>query len=217
MSMAGKTQPSPIASALELTLLLGGVPLLALTDAGYAVRHALLLAGCAFVVWRLWGSVSWRGLFGPPPPGWWRGPALRGLLVIVGALLYVRLLEPERLLVLPLQRPGLWLLIVALYPLLSVIPQELIYRVYLFEAHAVLWTRPLLPVCVSALAFGWVHIVFAGWFAVVVCTAGGLLLASTYQRFRERPGAVWIVSLEHALYGLALFTAGLGHHFFTPR
>ena len=204
-------------AALELSMFLGLVPLLALTGAGYTFRHLLLLGGCAYAVWRVSGHVVWSGVFGPPPAGWWHAPLRRGAVVCACALVYALLLEPENLFALPRQRPGLWLLLLLGYPLLSVVPQELIYRVYVFEAHKALWTRPLAPLCVSALAFGWVHIVFAGWFAVAASTVGGLLLAATYRRARLRPGAMYILALEHALYGLSLFTVGLGGHFFVPR
>jgi membrane protease YdiL (CAAX protease family) len=92
----------------------------------------------------------------------------------------------------------------------------LIYRVYLFEATG-LWAKPKLAIAASALFFGWVHIVFAGWFAIATTAIGGLLLARTYINTRTKPGSLWIITLEHSLYGLAMFTVGLGRHFFIPR
>ena len=204
-------------SILELLLLFVGVPLFALSELGHAFRHLLLFVGCAYVVWRLGGHINWRHVCGLPPAGWWCNPVLRGGLVAAGMLAYVLLMEPENLFVLPRERTGLWLLIVFAYPVLSVIPQELIYRVYLFETHRGLWASPRLFVVVSALFFGWMHIVFIGWFAVITTAFGGLLLAETYVRTRAKPGALWIVTLEHALYGLAVFTVGLGKYFFLPR
>lgn len=209
---------SRTASVLELLLFLGGVPLLALTEPGYAVRHLLLALSCVYAVWRLYGRINWRYLGGRPFPGWWRGSLARGLLVAVCALAYVWIVEPDSLFMLPRERPMLWLLIVVAYPLLSVIPQEVIYRVYLFEVHAGVWEKnPRLATGVSALLFAWMHIVFTGWFAVVTTLVGGLLLADTYLRARARPGVLWVVTFEHSLYGLALFTVGLGKYFFMPH
>jgi len=204
-------------SALELFLFLGGAPLLPLIWTNRAFRLALLLGSCAYAVWRLAGRIDWRHTGGVPPAGWWRTPVLRGVLVMLCVLAYVLMLEPEHLLALPRERPGLWLLIVFAYPLLSVIPQELIYRVYLFEAHPGLWSNPRLAIAASALFFSWMHIVFAGGFAMATTAIGGLLLADTYARARAKPGALWVVALEHSLYGLAMFTAGLGRYFFVPR
>jgi len=215
---AGKTPiPPRAASALELFLFLGGLPLLAVIWPDYTFRRVLLLTACAYVALRLYGRVDWRHVGGLPSAGWWRAPALRGALVAVCILAYVLIVEPDRLFALPRERPGVWLAIMFAYPIFSVIPQELIYRVYLFETHAGLWIKPRLAIIASALLFGWMHIVFVGWFAVATTTIGGFLLADTYARTRAKPGALWIVALEHSLYGLAMFTMGLGKYFFMPR
>jgi hypothetical protein len=204
-------------SALEIFLLLGLVPLLVLFREEYFLRRAVLLAGCLYVVLRLHRHISWIDLFSRPPSGWWRGPLLRGLLVLSLALAYAACLEPDTFLDLPRQRTRLWLLILFLYPLLSVLPQELIFRVWVFEAHRALWVSPLLPCLVSALFFGWAHIIYAGWFAVASTALGGLALAWNYQGNRSRPGAIWPLCLEHSLYGLTMFSVGLGRHFFLAR
>lgn len=204
-------------SALEIFLLLGLVPLLALCREEHLFRRVLLLAGCLYVIFRLRRHVSWAFLFRRPPPGWWRGPLLRAVLVLFLALAYTAFMEPDALLDLPRTRTRLWLLILFLYPLLSVLPQELIFRVWVFEAHTSLWVSPLLPLLVSAFFFGWLHIIYAGWFAVVTTTLGGLALAWNYRGNRSRPGAIWPLCLEHSLYGLTMFTLGLGRHFFVTR
>jgi hypothetical protein len=46
---------------------------------------------------------------------------------------------------------------------------------------------------------------------VGLSTVGGLLFVSTYLRTRSLLAVVW----EHALYGIALFTVGLGRYFVT--
>lgn len=204
-------------SALELFFLLGMVPVLVMAVHGHAFRHAVLLAGCLYTIVRVHKFISWRRLFARPPVRWWRGPLVRGLLVFAVAAVYVRCTAPDQLFRLPLEHTRLWLLIIVLYPSLSVLPQELIYRVWVFEAHRPLWTSFTLPVIVSALFFGWVHVIYAGWFAVLSCIAGGLALGWNYHVNRSGPGAIWPLLLEHSLYGLTMFTVGLGQYFFIPR
>ena len=211
------TTPKKLLSALELLLLLGIVPLLVLFVHIHAFRHGVLLAGCLYTIFRAYKVVDWRFLFRRPFPGWWRGPLARGVLVFFLAAVYVQLTAPEAFFRFPLERTALWLLVVVLYPVFSALPQELIYRVWLFEAHKPLWVTPALPVLASALFFGWVHIIYAGWFAVIACAAGGVALAWNYHSNREKPGAIWPLVLEHAMYGLAMFTVGLGRYFFLPR
>jgi hypothetical protein len=217
--MIGKipVQGRKLFSVLELFLLLGMVPVLVMAVHGQVFRHGILLAGCLYTVFRAHRAVSWRRLFGRPHAGCWRGPLVRGALVFALAGFYVYCTAPEALFQLPLERSRLWLLIIVLYPTLSVLPQEIIYRVWVFEAHKPLWTSPVLPILVSALFFGWVHVIYAGWFAVLSCIAGGLALGWNYHLNRNSPGAIWPLLLEHSLYGLTMFTVGLGKYFFIPR
>lgn len=125
--------------------------------------------------------------------------------------------EPQNFLNLPREHFDIWLAFVLFYPVLSVLPQELVYRVYVFEVHKTLLSPQLLALMVSAMAFAWLHIVFAGWFGVVSTFAAGLALAWNYFQNRNSPGAIWPLVLEHSLYGQIVFTIGLYQYFFIPR
>jgi membrane protease YdiL (CAAX protease family) len=137
-----------------------------------------------------------------------------GRLAVATLLLagWVALAEPERWLELPRERPGLWLAVMVLYPLLSVVPQELLYRCFFFRRYRSLWGEGRGAVLASALAFGWAHVVFLSWISVLLTLAGGWILARTFERTRSLP----LVALEHALYGCLVFTVGLGRHFYAP-
>ena len=102
-----------------------------------------------------------------------------------------------------------WLAVMVLYPVLSVVPQEIIFRRYLFTRFEGLMSPRVLWL-VSGLGFGFAHIVFQNWVAPILCGIGGLMFAQTYKRTRS----LALVSLEHALYGDFVFTIGLGHYFF---
>jgi membrane protease YdiL (CAAX protease family) len=110
---------------------------------------------------------------------------------------------------LPRHAPAFWLLIMVLYPLISVVPQEIIYRVYFFHRFEKLLPRRSIAIAVCALIFGLHHLVFHNWVAVVLTLAGGVKFALTYERTRS----LLVVCIEHALYGGLLFTIGLGHFF----
>jgi uncharacterized protein len=62
----------------------------------------------------------------------------------------------------------------------------------------------------SALAFGFVHIIFGSWISVVLSTIGGLLFALTYMK----SGSLLLTCIEHALFGDFIFTIGLGQFFY---
>ena len=121
--------------------------------------------------------------------------------------------EPERLFSLIRNRPGVWLMVMCLYPILSVYPQELIYRTFLFHRYRHIFTRPWVMISASALTFGYMHILFDHWISVALTIIGGYLFAWTYHR-SQSTFAAWV---EHTLWGCFIFTIGLGWYFFTGR
>ena len=206
-----------ILSALELSIFLVGVPLLVLDQQNYLFRRALLIAGGVYAVLRLSNKISWRRLFAKPLPGWWRGPCVTASLALLLITFYIFIFEQQSLFNFPKENFALWLLFILLYPLFSVLPQELVYRVYIFEVHKNLLSPPLVALLVSSLLFAWVHIVFAGWVAVGACMLAGLALGYNYAVNRTKKGAIWPIILEHSLYGQMIFTLGLGQYFYYPR
>jgi membrane protease YdiL (CAAX protease family) len=84
------------------------------------------------------------------------------------------------------------------------------YRAFFFHRYRRLFGEGGRMVLASALAFGFVHIIFGHWISVVLSTAGGLLFAATYARSRS----LLLTSLEHAFFGDLIFTIGLGQFFY---
>lgn len=149
----------------------------------------------------------------------WRAGAVRGelrpMLVLwavtaVGCVAAVLLTAPEAFLDLPRESPVLWALIMIGYPLVSVYPQELLFRAFVFHRYKPVFGDGLGMVAASAAAFGFVHIAFGNWVAVVLSTAGGWIFATRYRRTRS----LLTAGIEHALYGLLMFTVGLGQYFY---
>ena len=140
------------------------------------------------------------------------GPRILATFAAGAALLAlgVALLTPERLFDLPRERFGLWAAVMVFYPLLSVLPQEVLYRAFFFHRYRPLFGNRRLTVIASALAFGFVHVVYGAWISVGLTTVGGLLFGYTYLKTRS----VLVVGIEHALYGCFLFTIGLGRFFY---
>jgi membrane protease YdiL (CAAX protease family) len=103
-----------------------------------------------------------------------------------------------------------WILIMILYPLISVYPQELLYRTFFFHRYKILFNKKWQIITVNALLFGYMHIIFQNWVAVGLTVAGGFLFASIYERTRS----TLLVSVAHALYGELIFTVGLGTYFY---
>ena len=136
------------------------------------------------------------------------------LFAVLGAILagVVAYQLPNRFLDLPRERPHIWQKIMLFYPLLSVIPQELIYRSFYFHRYGALFgNAKWLAILSNGILFGFSHIMFGSYTAVALSTGLGILLAWRYIRTRSFL-AVW---LEHSLYGCLVFTVGIGYLFFT--
>ena len=118
---------------------------------------------------------------------------------------------PGSFLSFPRESPGIWILVMVLYPLLSVWPQEMVYRAFIYRRYTPLFGAWGGYILASALAFGFMHIIFINPVAVALSVLGGWLFAWNYARNRS----LALASIEHALYGCLIFTTGLGRFFFT--
>lgn len=134
-------------------------------------------------------------------------------LVLGSAIAYAaHMLYPSGFLSFPRRAPRLWLTIMVLYPIMSVLAQEFVYRTFFFHRYGPLFgDRRWTAIITNAALFGFAHIIFENWIAVVGTFFTGLLFAYRYDVTRS----LWAVWLEHSLYGCLVFTVGLGRFFFT--
>lgn len=133
----------------------------------------------------------------------------RFLLAFILLLLIGYLFFEDRLFVFVLNNTKIYVLVMFLYPLLSVIPQEIIFRYFFyFRYENFLYPQALL--LINALVFGFVHIIFQNYVAVAFSIIGGYLFMSTYVKSKS----LTLASIEHALYGNLIFTIGLGEYFY---
>lgn len=124
-------------------------------------------------------------------------------VALTGALYFY---HREWLFWLPRRSLGLWGLIVVAYPLLSVWPQALIYRLLFERRYAQAFSSPRISLLAGTLVFCLAHIPFDNYWALAFTLPGGFLFLQTYRR----TGVLWLSTLEHALYGDLLFTLGWG-------
>ena len=101
-----------------------------------------------------------------------------------------------------------WLMLLLMYPLLSVVPQELIFRTYFFHRYKRIMPNKTVRIMVSATVFALAHIVYANWVAVLLAFIGGLLFSFTYAQSRS----TFVCVIEHSLWGLWMFTLGIGQY-----
>jgi membrane protease YdiL (CAAX protease family) len=193
-----------------------GLPLLAWwqseTLRRWVIPQILLLALVCLAV--LWRDPGFDRRVLRSFPHHWRPCLVRiALILLVGGAVvlgWAAWSADVALFAFPRQRPGLWLLVLLLYPLVSALAQELIFRVFFFHRYRALFSTPGPMIAASAIAFALAHLVLGNWQAPLLSLFGGLLFAWTYARTRSLP----LVALEHGLWGDWLFTLGLGRYFY---
>jgi hypothetical protein len=125
---------------------------------------------------------------------------------------YVAAFHPAWFLEFPRDRPETYQRIMLLYPAMSVVVQELVYRTFFFHRYGALFGGAWwLAILLNGVLFGLGHIVIGTELALYGTMATGTLFAYRYAATRS----FWAVFLEHTLWGALVFTVGLGRFFFT--
>lgn len=129
------------------------------------------------------------------------------LIVLSTVLVYVY--DPKILFYMPKFQFSTWLVLLLVYPLLSAFPQEIIFRTFLFHRYKTIIPRKEHRIWLSSICFGYVHIFYDNWLAVVLSTVAGYVFCKTYAHSRS----TILVAIEHSLWGLWIFTLGIGEYF----
>lgn len=139
-------------------------------------------------------------------------PRILGIFALAAAAgaITVLAISPEQFLEFARRNTGMWAIVMVLYPVFSVYPQEIVFRGFFFHRYASLFQRPWALIIASAVVFGYVHVVMGNTLSIVLSGIGGVLFGWTYLRTKSLPA----VAVEHALYGCFIFTVGLGRYFY---
>jgi membrane protease YdiL (CAAX protease family) len=136
----------------------------------------------------------------------WRRTFLKFVGIAFLTTLYVWLVDKENLFEVVINKPKMWVIILFVYSLLSVYPQELLYRTFFFQRYQVLFPNEKLFLFLNAIVFSLGHIFFKNALVIVLTFLGGMLFALTFKKTKS----TLLVSIEHAIYGCWLFTVGMG-------
>ncbi|HLR32324.1 MAG TPA: CPBP family intramembrane glutamic endopeptidase [Fodinibius sp.] len=199
---------------LEAITLFAGIPLLFYWNLVPIPKLAALLIialVCGYILWpdRILDKSI---LLGDNTVKLSKSLLLRLVLVSLALVVLVWIIQPRQFLALPSEQPVLWGIVMGIYPILSALPQEIIYRAFFFKRYGDYLPGKYGAIIVSALAFSFLHIVYDNWWAVGLSLVAGLLLGLSY---RKTQSLFW-VTVEHVLYGWLVFTLGLGNFFYEP-
>ncbi len=102
----------------------------------------------------------------------------------------------------------LFIFLLIFYPLVSVLPQELLYRVFFFSRYSFKLSKQKQSV-LNAVLFSFAHTLFGSSLVLILTFIGGLIFSQTYLKNRS----FLLVCIEHTLYGYLLFVSGIGELF----
>lgn len=169
---------------------------------------AVTLLGLALLWWT--GNFRWRELV----RGWrqvpWRQAALIAVAVIATGAVLLSLLRPEGLFAFVRSDPTRVLMIFTLYPFLSALPQELVFRALYFHRYGSLIPQGERALILNAAIFSLAHLMYWSVIVSLITFVGGYLFARAY-RDHGFPAA-WVL---HAIGGNALFLVGMGTWFYS--
>jgi hypothetical protein len=141
------------------------------------------------------------------------GPFLQWLTVcVIAAPILVWAIDPSLFFGFPRRAPKIYAAYMVLYPLLSVWPQEFLYRRFYFWRYETILPSRAWMIGSNALAFCMLHAIYHNWVAVVLSLLGGYFFAREYAR----TGSLLVVWVAHTVFGQYLFTVGLGRFFYRP-
>jgi len=151
--------------------------------------------------WR-WDAVRWKNL---------KPVLVRWIFACVAMLVFLYFYNPDRMFGLWRERPEIIPYLLVFYPLASALPQEFIFCAFFFKRYQPFFGKGALMVLASAVVFAYAHVLYINPVAPVISFFGGLIFAMTYRKH----GSLALVTIEHALYGAALFLIGLGRYFYS--
>ncbi len=192
----------------ELFILFIGVPLSLLLDYTVWIKVATVLVAFGYLVFVLLRKLRIKFAIKKEIDwiAFWKRTLIKFVIVIITTTAYVWLIDKPKLLCVPKNDVQLWVVILLIYSLLSVWPQEIIYRTFFLERYRHLFKDKRMLVFVNAVIFSLAHIFFKNLLVTVLTFIGGLVFAYTYYHTKSTT----LVSIEHALYGNWLFTVGMG-------
>ncbi len=178
----------PLPRLILLLIVLVGVLFLSIR-LGYLDRNWYKIPKLDFKYWRRMGIIY-----------------LGSFTVFLG---YIIIFLDEKAFILIRERPQLMIIISIFYPLVSALPQEIIYRTFYFERYKNIFTTKQLLIS-NMIAFSFLHIIYNNIPAILLTLLSGLVFTRNYQQRRS----LMLVTIEHSILGLIVFITGMGQFFY---
>lgn len=183
----------PVSFALDFSIILK----LVIGSIGFAYILFVLyrVEGVKFEITK---NLNWKQFF--------KLTVVKLLVIAVLTTLYMWFVDASNLYIVVRTKPLLWVIILFVYSVFSVYPQELIYRTFFFKRYESLFKSESLFILINAIVFSLAHLFFKNSLVIFLTFIGGILFALTFKKTKS----TLLVSIEHAIYGCWLFTVGMG-------
>lgn len=140
----------------------------------------------------------------------WKEVLIFNIIFAVNIYLYTFIFYPELLFSLPKKNLTLLTMIIIFYPVVSVAPQELIYRVFFCQRYKkILGHNYGNIILINTIVFAFGHIIFLNLTALIFTAIASPIFLIVYLKY-----SFATCLLLHALSGLLVFIFGLGNFFF---
>lgn len=147
--------------------------------------------------------------------GWrairWPVVAALALVTLLAGVIVMQATAPNRMFATLLDHPERLLAIAILYPLLSALPQEVVFRALYFRRYRDIMPTGPQGMVLNAALFSLAHLMYWSGIVMVMTFAGGLAFAWAHSVRRSFPMA-WVM---HSIAGMVIFTVGLGIYFYS--
>lgn len=208
MQTSNNTKNSSILLIAEMVLLFVMVPVSFVLNYSVWFKIIVGILGFAYIIYvllkaegirfKMSQQLKWRKFF--------KRVIIQLILIAIITGSYVWLVDRPNFLWVVINKPYLWLLMLFVYSVFSVYPQEVIYRTFFFKRYQSLFVNQNFLLLINAVLFSMAHLFFKNTLVLIMTFVGGILFAFTFLKTKS----TLLVTIEHALYGCCLFTVGMG-------
>ncbi len=139
----------------------------------------------------------------------WKFVIIFSVIFFFLGFFYLLLVDKNLLFIFPKTNFKLWLIVIFIYPFLSVVPQEIVYRVFFFQRYFSNINRFYFPVFLNLVVFAYGHLVFSNMHAIIITAIVSPIFTYAYLK-----KSFLTCVILHTLGGQIIFTLGLGKYFF---
>ena len=140
----------------------------------------------------------------------WRATAILAIVTLITASILCWWLLPDHLFQLMRERPYLLPFLAIAYPIILVLPQELIFRPLFFKRYGTLFGGETQVIWANAVLFSFAHLMYFHWIVFAMTFISSFIFARGYLR-----GSFPQAMVDHSIAGLMIFASGLGWLFYS--